>query len=127
MALPDPRAPQLAPGHPYMQICDRLDTIVEISTEHQDYFVKNMIAIRAEKRLALVVKRPAAFVAHVDRVYRIQFGKSARFGTIFSNSAAMLSTGSPSAIFSFPCCTFALAQRFGSSAASIELRRREIF
>ncbi len=36
---------------------------VEVSTEHQDFFVKNLVAIRAEKRLALVVKRPGSYVA----------------------------------------------------------------
>ena len=35
---------------------------IEISTEHSDYFTKNMIAIRAESRLALVVFRPGAHV-----------------------------------------------------------------
>jgi len=44
------------------EICDRAGMTVEISTEHSDYFVKNMVAIRAEKRLALVVRRPNAFV-----------------------------------------------------------------
>ena len=32
------------------------------STEHSTYFVQNMVAIRAEKRLALIVKRPASYV-----------------------------------------------------------------
>jgi hypothetical protein len=36
---------------------------VEISTEHADYFVRNLVAVRAEKRLALVTKRPASFVS----------------------------------------------------------------
>ena len=44
------------------EIRDRMEMQVEISTEHQDYFVKNLIAIRAEKRLALVVKRPNSYV-----------------------------------------------------------------
>jgi hypothetical protein len=35
---------------------------VEISTQHADFFVLNQVAIRAEKRLALVVKRPASFI-----------------------------------------------------------------
>jgi hypothetical protein len=33
-----------------------------VSTEHSDYFVKNLVAIRAEKRLALITRRPASFV-----------------------------------------------------------------
>jgi HK97 family phage major capsid protein len=44
------------------EIRDRMEMQVEISTEHQDYFVRNMVAIRAEKRLALIVKRPASYV-----------------------------------------------------------------
>jgi HK97 family phage major capsid protein len=44
------------------EIRDRMEMQVEISTEHQDYFVRNMVAIRAEKRLTLVVKRPGSYV-----------------------------------------------------------------
>jgi HK97 family phage major capsid protein len=43
-------------------IYDRQDAMVEISTEYSDYFVRNMVAIRCEERLALVVYRPLAFV-----------------------------------------------------------------
>jgi HK97 family phage major capsid protein len=43
-------------------IFERSGLTVEISTEHSDYFVKNMVAVRAEERLALVVFRPGAFV-----------------------------------------------------------------
>jgi HK97 family phage major capsid protein len=45
-----------------VEICDRMEMEVEISNEHSDYFTRNLVAIRAEKRLALLVKRPAAFV-----------------------------------------------------------------
>ena len=45
------------------EIRDRMEMQVEISTEHQDYFVRNMVAIRAEKRLALIVKRPAQLLS----------------------------------------------------------------
>jgi len=44
------------------QIRMRQPITVEISTEHSDYFTRNLIAIRAELRAALVVMRPAAFV-----------------------------------------------------------------
>ncbi len=44
------------------EIRDRMDVTVEISTQHMDFFTKNLIAIRAEKRLALVVKRPNSYV-----------------------------------------------------------------
>jgi hypothetical protein len=33
-----------------------------ISTEHSTYFTENKIAVRAEKRVALVVYRPASFI-----------------------------------------------------------------
>lgn len=45
------------------EIRDRMEMQVEVSTEHMDFFVKNLVAIRAEKRLALVVKRPGSYVA----------------------------------------------------------------
>jgi HK97 family phage major capsid protein len=44
------------------EIRDRQEMQVEISTEHSDYFVRNLVAVRAEKRLALVTKRPNSFV-----------------------------------------------------------------
>jgi len=43
-------------------IYDRMDAEVLISSEDRDNFVKNMLTVRAEKRLALAVKRPSALV-----------------------------------------------------------------
>lgn len=44
------------------QIFDKLGIEVLLSTENEDDFIKNMITIRAEERLALAVYRPEAFV-----------------------------------------------------------------
>ena len=43
-------------------IYDRMDTEVMISSEDRDNFIKNMLTVRAEKRLALAVKRPASLI-----------------------------------------------------------------
>lgn len=40
----------------------RQDSTIDISDSHGDYFVKNLLAIRAEMRAALVVKKPGAFI-----------------------------------------------------------------
>lgn len=44
------------------QIFDRWQARVEVATENEDDFVKNMVTILAEERLALAVYRPEAFV-----------------------------------------------------------------
>lgn len=44
------------------QIYDREEMAVEIATENEDDFVKNMVTIRCEERVGLAVKRPEAFV-----------------------------------------------------------------
>jgi len=41
---------------------DRWSPRVEISTEHADFFVRNLVAILAEQRIALAVRKPAALV-----------------------------------------------------------------
>jgi HK97 family phage major capsid protein len=44
------------------QVYDRMRASVRIAEQHSDYFTRNAIAILAEERLALAVKRPEAFV-----------------------------------------------------------------
>ncbi|MBA3446363.1 MAG: phage major capsid protein [Pseudaminobacter sp.] len=39
---------------------DRWDARIEVSTEHADFFVKNLVAILCEERIGLAVKRPLA-------------------------------------------------------------------
>jgi len=50
------------------QIFDREDANVVISTENSDDFVRNLITIRCEERLALAVYRPAAFIKNTNLV-----------------------------------------------------------
>jgi HK97 family phage major capsid protein len=40
---------------------DRMMSRIDVSTEHEDYFIKNMVAIRAEERIALAIFKGAAF------------------------------------------------------------------
>ena len=44
------------------QVFDREQAAVEVSTEHADFFTRNLVAIRAEERIALAVYRPESFV-----------------------------------------------------------------
>lgn len=44
------------------QLWDRMGATIDVSTEHSDYFVKNMVAIRCEERVGLTVYRPGAFI-----------------------------------------------------------------
>ncbi|KQR62652.1 phage major capsid protein [Acidovorax sp. Leaf160] len=44
------------------QIFDRWQARVEVATENEDDFVKNMVTILAEERLALAVYRPESFI-----------------------------------------------------------------
>lgn len=43
-------------------IRDREGVQIEVSTEHSDYFTKNLVAIRCEERLALLTRRPASYI-----------------------------------------------------------------
>lgn len=45
------------------QIWDREDASISVSTENSDNFVKNMVTILAEERLALTVYRPAGLIS----------------------------------------------------------------
>jgi len=42
-------------------VFEKLPLQIELSTEHGDFFIRNMVAVRAEERIALAVFRPAAF------------------------------------------------------------------
>jgi len=42
-------------------VFEKLPLQIELSTEHSDFFIRNLVAIRAEERIALAVFRPAAF------------------------------------------------------------------
>lgn len=43
-------------------IWDRMEARIDVSTEHSDFFTRNMVAIRAEERLAVAFYRDDAFV-----------------------------------------------------------------
>lgn len=45
-----------------VEIRDRMEMQVDVSTEDVDNFEKNLVTIRAEKRLALIVSRPQSFI-----------------------------------------------------------------
>lgn len=40
---------------------DRWEARLEVSTEHADFFIRNLVAVLAEERLGLAVKRPTGF------------------------------------------------------------------
>jgi HK97 family phage major capsid protein len=50
-------------GNPVaVEIRDRMEMTVELSTQHASFFTSNQVMIRAEKRVTLVVYRPASFI-----------------------------------------------------------------
>jgi HK97 family phage major capsid protein len=66
--LPSVRTPSIASGTALVgafaqaaQVFRKGGIRVEASNSHQDFFIKNLVAIRAEERLALAVYRAAAF------------------------------------------------------------------
>lgn len=46
----------------YCTVWDRMEARIDISTEHADYFVRNMIAVRAEERIGFTVFRNDAVI-----------------------------------------------------------------
>lgn len=44
------------------QLYDRMQANIRIAEQHSDFFIRNAVAILAEERLALAVKRPESFV-----------------------------------------------------------------
>lgn len=66
-------SPAIAPGTGLVgafglgvQLYDRMEANIRIAEQHSDFFVRNAVAILAEERLALAVKRPESMV-------RVQF------------------------------------------------------
>jgi len=47
--------------NPYSQIFDRDTAAVEVAEQNQDDFVKNIVTVRAEERLAFAIYQPGAF------------------------------------------------------------------
>lgn len=45
-----------------VEIRDRMEMTLELSTQHSTYFTQNLVAIRAEKRMTLVCYRPGSFI-----------------------------------------------------------------
>jgi HK97 family phage major capsid protein len=41
---------------------DRMEGNIRVSEQHSDFFVRNAVAVLAEERIALAVKRPESFV-----------------------------------------------------------------
>ena len=44
-------------------VYDREEVTVRVAEQHADFFIKNMVAVLCEERLAFTVERPAAIVA----------------------------------------------------------------
>lgn len=46
----------------FTAIYDRMTALVELSTEHDNFWIRNMVAVRAEERITFVVKRADAVI-----------------------------------------------------------------
>lgn len=46
----------------FSAIYDRMAAVIDVSTEHSDYYIKNLVAIRCEERMCLAVYRATAFM-----------------------------------------------------------------
>lgn len=46
----------------YCAIWDRMNAVVEVATQHADFFVRNMVAVRCEERIAFTVTRADAVI-----------------------------------------------------------------
>lgn len=57
-----PRGKFLVGDFAYATLWQRMPMVIDISTEHSDYFIRNLVAIRAEERVAVTVSRPEAFI-----------------------------------------------------------------
>lgn len=52
----------LVGGFTPQTLYDRWEARVEVSTEHADFFTKNLVAILAEERIGTAIKRPSALI-----------------------------------------------------------------
>src|SRR5262249_26291481 len=43
------------------RLWDREDATIEVSTEHSDFFIRNLLCVRAEERLTLAISQTAYF------------------------------------------------------------------
>lgn len=56
---------------------DRWAAQVKVSTEHADFFVRNLVAISAKKRIGLAVKQPLALIMTLSETWLNTGGRGA--------------------------------------------------